>query len=267
MENYEYPKEVTEKNFQELVGRAQKIRKREWDLDFIAVFVTVAIMAAILVSILWYFSGYLKNFTDPRLFSITIVLLSIGASLFASTYVAEGARLFLRRLNFFINHFPTREESIFAECFIILNRLDKNRIYAESWRHRFQGATWRTGLLCDEFSLYAKDLFNLKRRFYAPEFRLLASGTNQINRMLLFSGSVVNGLLSRFALAFVNNEDVIAHRCLKEILSEVEKYGNLENWSLRLENQLKSPTGIASLIAGTIAFIGGLLALIAAILG
>jgi hypothetical protein len=107
----------------------------------------------------------------------------------------------------------------------------------------------------------------VKRRCYAPEFRLLAGGTNQINRMFLFSGSIAESLLGCFALAFVKNNDVIAYRYLKKIVNESAKYGNLENWLLRLENQLKKPMGIVSLIGGTITVIGGLLALIASILG
>lgn len=264
MANYEYPKEVTDENFDALFQRAKVIRDRTYNLDLLSVFVTLAIFFGFLTPIFWYYHGFFHSLTAPWTL-LTVILVFIGGSLFISTFLNEVVRAFLRRCNFLIFHYPTSEECIFAEIFIIANRIKDNRVFAKNWQGRFRSATFRVKLLCDEFSLFSNDFFNVKRRFYAPEFNLLASGENQISRMLIFSKSKTSKMLTDFALALVRNEDVIAFQHVKTIIRETNKFGKLENLSKRIGNQLRSVYGILALVGVVIASIAGIITIISAL--
>jgi hypothetical protein len=168
--------------------------------------------------------------------------------------------------------YPKTEEYLFARCVIIAYRLIENRPYDLKWWSRFvavtsHGATFQVGFLCEEFSLFSKDLMNVRRKFYFPEFNLLSGGISQIERMLVFSGSKTSKMFLDFALAFINGDDIVAHKQLKRIINETEKYGKLESKSERIANQLRSARGIVSLVSGVTTLIGGILALVAALLG
>lgn len=264
MAKYEYPKEVTDENFDSLFQRAKIIRDRTYTLDVSSVFVTLAVFFGILAPIFWYYHEFFHSLTAQWTL-LTILLLTFGGGLFISTFLNEVVRAFLRRFHFLIFHYPTSEECIYAEIFIIANRLNKNRVYPKNWIERFKSATFRVGLLCDEFSLFSHDFFNVKSRFYAPEFSLLASGGNQISRMLIFSKSKTSKMLTDFALALVRNEDVIAFQHVKTIIRETNKFGKLENLSKRIGNQLRSVYGILALVGVIIASIAGIITIILAL--
>jgi hypothetical protein len=262
MTNYEYPKQVTDDNFIGLLDRARIIRKRTYDLDVASIVVTFVVLGIPLAILIFTFrQSFQEIFRMDKTFILTTYLIIGGVFGFISTFTINYVRAFLRRLNFAIFNYPTSEECVFSESFIIANRLNKNRICG-NWKTKYESATWRVQFLCDELSLFSKDFLNTKRHFYAKEFNLLANGESQISRFFLFSSSKASELLTIFALSFVRNEDVIAYRYLKAFFSEANKYGQFESLSMRLGNQLRSVRGIIALVGGVVALIGGILTII-----
>ena len=262
MEKYEYPKEVTDENFKALCERAKVIRQKIFDLDTLSVFVFVLIFVIVLTIPILALITQIQALViqDKTLFS-TSVLIIAGISSLLSIPFFNIVRASVRRVHFAIYKYPTSEECVFAECFIIANRLNKNRICGD-WRTRYQTATWRIKLLCEELSLFSKDLFNTKRRFYSTEFALLSNGETEMARMFLFSGSKASNMLTTFALSFVRNDDVLAYRHLKAFIFETNKYGQFESVSKLIGNQLRSVRGIIALVGGVVALIGGILTII-----
>lgn len=266
MAKYSYPAEVTSANLEELVLRAKKIDNRLQNLDVLALVLTILFGSLLLALIVMITKPYWV-FT-PNVQSISLILVISGGFTFFIILLLDQVRLLVRRLSYVYSGFPTSEECVFAEALLVVNRIKKNKKYSKTWHSRMQGATWKARYsFCPELLLYTKDVFNVRRREYIPEFRLLAGGTNQISRLLIFSESTTFNLLSKFSIAFVNNNDFFSHRYLTEIIHETEKYGSLENWFKKFQNEITSPYGIVTLVAALFTLSGAIIALIAAILG
>lgn len=266
MSTYRYPNKVTDNNSKELFDRAEDILKKKRKVDFVAILALVVVMAAFVIPIVYYLQPVFSN-TNEETVAISATLMSIGFSLFFATVVLQTLRVYTRRFSVYAKHYPKPEEYIFAECMTIAHRLLEHKCYDSRWFYSNKTATYQVSSLSEELLFFSRDLLNIRRKFYSPEFCSLARGTNQIERMLVFSRLKIPSLLMRFALALVNNDDQRAYRYLKQIIHETEQYGKLESLSRRIENQLRSWIGIVSLIGGIFALVGSILALISAVAG
>jgi hypothetical protein len=116
---------------------------------------------------------------------------------------------------------PTREEIIFAECFIIAKYLTVNE------RDK---AKKEVAILLSTLTSFVRNLyFNPRRKVYAPEFDKLRCGRNQISRMVMFSEmEYLPYLLRDFGFAFIRNDSPEAFSSLNQLIKEVEKYGELK---------------------------------------
>jgi hypothetical protein len=247
MKKYEYPKEVTDENFQKLVARAKTISRKSSSTLGVAILVSLGLLCLFV----FFLAPSLRAINDPSITASVALVISFGLSLFVSVFLIDAVNVFLRRIfNNCVSYYPSPEEFVFAQCILTAN------LYSEKKR---VGATIKAKSLCSELSNFTRyDPLNFRRKFYKNEFRLLTSGKNQIGRMLLFSEAKVKELVSNFALALVNHDDPKAYLYLRHILKEVEKFGKIEGWQKRIESQLKSLKGIIGIIA-TIVTIAGIL--------
>jgi len=217
MTETDYPSEVTENNLKQLNERAVQIKKRKRWLTFsslilylvIGVFSMIAILFIVVLSVLLIVPEF-PNVTS-------LVLISVLFTVIVFPYIFSLLDLIERGL-IKIFKLPRHDETIFAECFIVADQLATNK---------------RKDAIKEVFPLVRslRDFVkgsDFRRRIYAREFKLLISGKRQIRRMFLFSEDRIPELLRSFGLALVRKEDTIAFAFLKQILPEVEEYGELK---------------------------------------
>lgn len=208
---------------------------------------------------------WIKKLWRYGLFSYQSIILSI----IVSTFVIQRVAIFLRRFLSYVKKYPPPEEYIFARCIVIACRLNEKKPYDLNWWSKFinvkpHGATYQVSYLFEDFSFFCKDWFNVRRNFYSPEFNLLSMGKNQLERMLVFSGSKASKMFLDFSFAFINGNDLEAHNQLKQIIHETEKYGKLQSRLQRMTNQLN---GTIALIAGVATLIGAIVTLVLTLSG
>ena len=244
-QKYEYPKEVTEDNFKELVLRAKEIKRIASITTGTAILVSFLLFTIVIIFLL----PQLSSVRDNSSLLMTALVIAFVLTFVATFFFVDFINANLRRIyNNYISYYPSPEEFVFAQCILAANFVNENKRVNASFRTRF---------LCPEFSLYTKyDPLNYRRRFYANEFRLIAGGEIQIGRMLLFSEGKVQELLSNFALTLVNHDDPLAYLFLNQLIEEIEKYGKLEDWRKKIENLSTSVKGIVGIIATIITIIG-----------
>jgi len=257
IEKYEYPTEVTEESFPQLVKRAKEIKSKSSVTFGIAIFVSIGLFIGAIILFILSYMPYLKTIQNPSILIEIYFVIAVGASIFLSVFLIEWVNIGLRRIcNNFISFYPSPDEFIFAQFILTANLYSKKTALAG--RVKFQ-----TMNLCEELARYLiLDPLNFKRKLYAKEFKLLASGQTQIGRMLVFSGSKTKELFANFAVSLVNNDDEIAYLYLTHIIEEVEKYGRLEAIAKRIENQIKSWKGVVTIVGALVAIIGTIVGLI-----
>lgn len=251
MKKYQYPVEVTEENFKELVKRAEKIAS-DSSITFGASVIISFLLVIALVLYLFPILGLAHTAIEYVGISLVIAL---GVAIFCVAYLIDFVNIFLRRIyQGAIPYYGSPEEFVFAQFLLTANLFTKEK----SARPRF--VRFRSLYLSQEISKFIKyEPLNYRRKFYAQEFRLLGRGEVQIGRMLLFSEKDIKQLLAKFALALVNDEDKKAHVLLTVLINEIEKYGKLESLTKRIENKLTSWQTIVALIGGAIAIIAKLI--------
>jgi len=256
MKKYDYPKEVNENNFQELVKRSKEITNKSSTTYGVSLFLSFVLILAFMIS----YVPSLRTIYNPQVAAEVGIAISMGVALFVIVFLSDIVNIFLRRIfNSLINYYPSPEEFVFAQCFLTATIFDRIIIKAK-WAGAIRT---RSIYLSEEFSRFTKyDLFNFRRKAYANEFRLLASGEMEIERMLMFSERKNKEILINFALSLVNNDDPKAFIYLKSLICEVEKYGKMENLPKRIENQITSLRGIVALIGAMVAIIATIVGLV-----
>jgi hypothetical protein len=238
MTETDYPSEVTKDNFKQLNEKARTIKKRAKILLFATATIYSIIALAAMQTLLFAVEKWLWTISLPPLpaetsFVLSFVLLAIFLFLLLYWLIGIVEWSLMRAFKL-----PRHDERIFAECFIIAD-------YLESREKR------KAVLEVDDFAmhLYAFARSGLYRsREYAPEFRLLSNGKTAFRRMVLFSEQLKPELLRNFGLALVCKKDAEAFSILKEILSEVRKYGKLKGRLRRILGELEKYQNLLTLL-------------------
>ena len=229
MKEEDFPEKVTDKNIEDLIEKAEKLKKKGLQPRYgLAIAVPYSGFALLFVFGSLYLMLWLalNNYLD---FLLWFSPEWQGAAFFALLF-AVYAVVILPILVFSLLSiiwilrkyfgYPKHEEAIFAECFVIAKHLMNNeRLKAKEKVYYF--------LAC--LTAFVRDLgYNSKRKIYAPEFDLLRCGKNEISRMLMFSDDKTPKLLMDFGLAFVRNDDPEAFSNLKQLIERVREYGELK---------------------------------------
>jgi len=253
---YQYPEKIDEENLKKLIERAKEITRKSSITFFLSVVTSVVLLV---LAILWFYP-ILKTAPNIQAYFEMALIIAFGGALFASAFLVDFVNVFfLRRIFNFISFYPSPEEFVFAQCILTAPIFDRVAQKSDWARHIRYRSMW----LSEEFSRFTKyDVLNFRRKFYAKEFGLLGSGETQIGRMLMFSKGNKKKLLIDFALALVNNNDVVAFHDLSKLISEIEKYGKLEIRSERILNQLKKWKSVIAIIGGAVAIIAAIVGLI-----
>ena len=228
MTKQDFPEEVTKKNIASLTETAERIRKSyvrlEYSFGVVIPYIAVGILSLYGIVNLGVWLG-VNHYLDFILwFSLKLqpiiffLLLIIFVTLF-SFFVLVPLLLLMFWLLRKYSDYPTHEEIIFAEAFIIANHLTNDE------RRKAKGEVL---LFLAILTTFVRDWFNTKRKDYAPEFNLLRSGKNAICRMLMFSQDEIPQLFMNFGLAFVKDDHPKAFSHLKQIVEEARKYGGLK---------------------------------------
>lgn len=229
----EYPNEVTEENFPELVEKAKKIKKRAyWLMYAVTGFYSLVGMFAV-IPFTFYLLGLVLKLSVPELSPEAFNNLLIGVFFVFFPFVIY---LFLDFTILIFERFlglPKSEEKVFAGCFVVANYLMKNEK---------ENALKEVKDFTTNLSVFLSDSSKVKRKAYSTEFKLLIKGKTQIKRMVLFSKENIAELFIKFGLAFVRGEDQEAFSNLKKLVNEVLKFGQPTGFFskfLALLNQIK----------------------------
>ena len=216
MSKKRFPEQVGKDNLPDLVKRAKKINKWAFIFMFIVSGIYSIIGLFLVVPLVFYFVGWFLRVSFPELptetFENALIVIFFVVLPFVMYLLLDWIIWFFER---FLG-LPKSEEKVFASCFIIANHLmndEKTKAIKE------------VSNFASYLAQFLADASNKKRKAYSPEFKLLAKGKTQIHRMLLFSKENVSGLFTKFGLSFVRGEDQQAFSNLKELVTEVKKYG------------------------------------------
>jgi len=226
-----YPEKVSKENFEQLMEKANDIQKRKMDFRHLFLYVVIPFFAVDLtfVLVLSYLLalqfGQLDSFLllYPTLslqhFAIFILLVAIS-SIILSPFLLL-VYYFLFWIFYKYSGYPTLEEQIFSDAFVIANHLKRDeRLIAQRWVDWF---------LVDVAAFCSFLMINPKRKIYAPEFEQLRNGKNQIKRMVMFSNDNISELFADFGLAFVRSDDPKAFTNLNKIIENAKIYGELKS--------------------------------------
>lgn len=232
MSKEDFPEKLTKSNIPQLIEKAKRIRENSEKFRYgFLIFVLVGIPYVFVASGTFFLTFWLaqQHYLDFLLEAFspenTIILVFV---VFATLVMVFGvATLFVLNISvmwFLRNYlgFPTLEEDIFADCFIIAMHLTKNeRIEAiQEVKHLLVNL--------NEFVRKMLNPFNPKRKVYTREFNLLRSGKTEISRMLMFSKENISELFMKFGLAFIQSDDPEAFSILQQIIGKVRECGELK---------------------------------------
>jgi len=266
MSKADYPSEVTEENVQQLIERARAISKTRTQKRYLIPFgllipVTIAIVFVIPSLILtWFLQNHYFDFvlvlpsiawqTTVQVFLVAIILYIASYTLtffILPSLVILSSRFMTRYFGY-----PSFEEVIFSECFIIAKHMNNNE-RAKADR--------RVYLLLSFLRRFAQDWFNPKRRAFSPEINILRSGEQEIRRMVWFSKEASTWLM-KFGLAFVRNDNPEAFSYLRQVIKNIEEYGGAKGRLHRLMSRIEQyPTALPFILSITSLVISTILAI------
>ncbi len=247
-EKYQYPIEITEENNDALWKRAKELNLSYWKLPIVSLITSIGIFSIFLLWFLIPFIDWLKTIqlTKEQFAYIALGLSALFSAIFAFGFASKWEAI-VRKVRIGKYGFPSSEEMIFAECFIMARFLDENEREKALNRVKY--------FLDYHLSSIPQDVLNEKRRSYRDEVEALVRGKNSFKRMLLFSEESVPCLLRNFGLALVRGDDPLAHIYLKQIIRITKNYGKLEGRFERILSQINRNTvifGLAGTLVGAI---------------
>jgi hypothetical protein len=253
------PKEVTKENIQGLIELAKKIdaKANQTSYGLLSIFLLAAATVLLVIGSLfltnWLFIsgyfGFISGFSYEwriRIFFASLFAITILISLPSLTLVNLSISWFEREYL----HYPKHSELIFASSFIIAKHLmEGDRLKAKKEVQSF----------LYNLKSFSKDLFNPRRKVYAPEFNLVRCGKLEVYRMLMFSKKDVSNLLMNFGLAFVRNDEPQAFSHLTELVKQIREYGEPKGRFHKYLTALEQYPNSLSFVLAAIVFIISLL--------
>lgn len=226
MNKKRYPEEVTKDNVGILVDEAERIKDKAEQIRHLLVLLAAYVIPAVFMG---YSSFSLMIWLAQNGYLNFLLLLPVGLavkafwvllySFMGFVLLSSGVLLLLStiRLNEKYLGYPTYDELIFSDCFIIANHVRKNE-RLEAKKH--------VGTFLNHLKGFVRYMFfNPRRKVYSPEFDTLRSGKNEISRLLMFSEDNISRLFMDLGLAFVRSDDPKAFLSLKQLVLRVREYG------------------------------------------
>jgi hypothetical protein len=240
--NVEYPNEITNDNPPMLVEEAKKTKKKA----NIVIYSTVAIYSvieAILLFIGFPAWTYFVIRTSPPMSTETALITSIVSFLIIywmiSFVLLDGIESAMKRI-LHVNY----KEWVFGECVLIINYLRENDKIKAIKEVDNLGSSIR--------ALVWMARPNSRNKMLSQEFKTIENGGKSIKRMLLYSTSDIERLFTRFALAFIHDQDVNTFFSLREIIREASLFGDMKSFSQRILGRLESYPVLVTIIWGIV---------------
>lgn len=186
---------------------------------------------------------------NPIVIIALFILFLLSFALLYTSFFAGKFESIIRKISF--HYCPSCQEMIYLYSFSISHNFKKGN------RSITIGQT--NELIDNYITAFQEDLFNAKRHAYASEFNLLRRGKNIFKRMLLFSEEDVADNLSNFGAALANGDDPLAFAYLKQILSQMKKYGKIEGWLKRIATPANQINLLVGLIVTSVTLVISLL--------
>ena len=247
-----YPKEVTKENLPQLAERAKKVKRKANIVLYSTsiVYSLVALFFAVPVFFLW---GVFVIKTSPPMSSeeaTTIIFVTFWVVYLVFLYffliLVESSIRRIAKLKY--------EDAVFSECILIANSLVHN--------NKREAIREVDNFLSTLHIFQSSSGYNSKAKRYSPEIGALSRGKNQIKRMLLFSNENTYELFTNFGLALVNNDDPTAHRFIKHIIHEAERYGTMEGWLQKIQSKASNVNTILLSVSAAVGIIASILKLL-----
>jgi hypothetical protein len=232
--NEEYPQEITKGNRPKLVENAKKT-KRKADLVMWSTTIIYSVASIIVLFFGFPLWGYFVIATtsppmSPQEAFWTIVISFIVLLQMVIVLLLFAIESAMNRV-FHLNY----KDWVFGECVLISDYMSNNeKVKAVSEVDNLSSSI--RGLLWNSRR-------NSRSKMLSSELKTLENGSKSIKRMLLFSTQDTVGMLTRFALAFVHNQDATTFSTLKDIINEANLFGEMKSLTQRVLGRLeKYPT-------------------------
>jgi hypothetical protein len=221
-----FPDSVTMVNINSLIRKAERIRQKILQgrnfLPFIFFygiptalvgFGSLFFVVFLLLHGYFNFLLFLPTGLAVNLFLVLLVLI-VGTCIVSTAIVLLFSTMWLMQTHL---GFPTDEEAIFSDSFIIAKYLmNGERLKAKN----------EVRLFLAQLKTYTRHLiFNPRRKVYSPEFDLLGCGRPEMCRMLMFSTKDMAEIFVNFGLAMVRMDDPKAYLSLKQLEKAIKEYG------------------------------------------
>jgi len=228
MTKEEYPGEITKKNLPRLVEKAKKTKKKAilviWSTSFI--YSIVSIVVLFVGFPLWgYFVIATSAPMSPQEAFWTVLISFIIFYQMSVVLLLLFIESALNRVCH-LNH----EDWVFGECVLIAHYMthdQKEKAVAEvdSLSSSIRGLLWNSRR-------------NSRNKLLSHELKALQNGSKSIKRMLLFSTQDTVGILERFALAFIHNQDSVFFT-VRDLIDEAKLFGELKSFTQRVFGRLE----------------------------
>jgi hypothetical protein len=260
----EHPSVIEKPEFVKWYKIAKRIKQKKDDLFYILFLSLPPLYAGyfILQTIVWAIGGMVKiSSVSTMISSLPLaqqILLFIGFYLVIPSIVIIPTMIILFAItsNFMTRYlrYPSDEDFVFAESFIISNFLANNdRTGAQKEMPAFTNALTR----------FSRNLNNLKRKSYNIEFSELRKNKTALSRMILFSPDVIlpnlQELFLSFGLSFMNWNDSVCFNSVELLIRQLEGYkpvGRLQKLHREIESYPKEMYIVLISIVVIASFVG-----------
>lgn len=228
--------EITKENLAEFVEKAKETKKKadrvKWS--------TVVIYYAVAVPVLFFGLspwGYFVVATSPPMSPETAFATIIVSFVFFYQMIVI-LLLLLTEIGMKYVFGLKYEDWVFGELILIVNFL-RNADKIEAIKEVDVLTAAIRGFMWDSRR-------NSRGKMLSTEFNTLKNGAKQIKRMLLFSKRDPDGMITRFALAFIQNQDSKTFSTIKDIIEEAALYGEMQGFAQRVAGRIERyPTVLA----------------------
>lgn len=232
MTSEKYPLEITKDNRPKLVENAKKTKRKA---DLVMWSTTIIHSVASIIVLLFGFPlwGHFVIVTSPPMSSqeafwtivISFIVL-LQAAIPLLLFTIESIMNRVAHLSY--------EDWVFGECVLITDYMSNNnkeRAVSEvdNLSSSIRGLLWNSRR-------------NSRNKLLSSELKTVENGSKSIKRMLLFSTQDTVGMLERFALAFIHNQDAV-FSAIKDLIDEAKLFGEMKSLTERILGRLeKYPT-------------------------
>lgn len=267
----EFPKDISKEEYPKwrTIATRIKIRRSDMSYNIILAMPSLYVGYFLMFTSLWLLSSlaryhyldFLSHFS-PIAQALSALGLLVAISLILTVIpmllvVAVTLEFMSKYLDF-----PTDEDIIFAESFIISYNLSVNDR---------KGAQKEITAFVRSLTAFSRNWFNSKRRAYSQEIATIRNNRTALSRMILFAPNSlidhVGELFLRFGLSLRNWDDAACFANLESLIMRLDDYRPLGRMQRVLNSIERYPKLIAILIAVCAVLIGLAYPQLAALIG